>query len=338
MSLTVFKIRGSDNAQLQIVQSEFPKTINYTDITPVDGSFPAFTTAPIVYVLNATTGRNVFVSAKTTTSFTLDISTSGGGPGTYVIDLAIETEDTPASAPVTAGLRSAPYYCSILDVQNTIINLPQSFSAGRNLDFTKRRIYISQAYGKINAALSKGNYNLPVTLSVQAIVSNTLTAADALVNVDLDSAYNTSSFPVGSTIRINGNLSGMTYGDEFVNVVSISSTTRLVVEFLKNSYTNANTTIELCNDAFLYLRHCNAVGAAYYGLRSLIVGQGQSRNEQVDELKDDFFSCLKDLENGVIDVDGLTKNADDWIKTYQTENPTASDVSGSPVFSLDMKA
>ncbi len=47
--------------------------------------------------------------------------------------------------------------------------------------------------------------------------------------------------------------------------------------------------------------------------------------------------CLKGLREGTMAIDGLTKKTG-AIKTYQTENPNADDVVGSPVFALDMDA
>jgi len=322
MSITRFDIKGADNAALQIASTAFPATILFSAITPVDGSFPAFTSAPLVYVKGAShTGRVVYVddTLTTTTQFVLKLGTGGGAPGTYTVNLSLETEETPASAPIGTTVLTAPYYCSFQDVARKLESIPNSRSVGYATP-TLVRGHILAAYGKINAALSAGGYDVPVSLSQRTLITGALTASDNLVTLSLDSSgdYEAADFPVGSTIRING-FSSNTLTNEFVSVVSLVSTYSLKVEFLKESY-DANATIELCDVGFLFLKECNAQGATARVLRALAV-KGAVNNEIAEAEADEFAACLEMIKSGEIDLDGLSIASGQFIQSLQTDEP-----------------
>jgi len=296
-------------------------------LTPVDGTLPTFTTAPLVAVLNSDGTRPLDIDTITTTSFRVKGVGAGVNPTTISLEI-ISLEGVGAAAPSTAAARDFLYYCSVGDVQDDILNLKQSFASGKNLEFTLRRRLISRAYSKINSALKKGGYSVPVTNSVKQVISESLTASDNVVSFTVTDG---TKFSIGDTVRIHGQ-SGSSYNDEFTGIVQINGNV-LTVEFLENSY-NSDQTCELCSDGYLYLRDCNAIGASAAGLNAVAVGQGRSRNEKIDIQFDLFQKCLDDLASGNVVLDGLTRS-DSTIETYQSKNPDNADV--SPVFTVDMK-
>lgn len=320
MSLTRFVVKGADNTELSLLNTAFPSTITIANLEPVDGSFPTFTTAPIIYVIGADSDR-VWIdeSLTTTTQFVAKVRSSGGAPGTYTFNIAIETEDTPATSPVGATAVKAPYYCSYQDVKEALANLPISFGTNGAADITTARNHISRAYGAMSGALSAGGYTVPVALPVKTLLSSTITASDNLVALTIGSGESETNedFPVGSTIRINGTPSGITARDEFVNVVDHTSNKVIRVEWAKNTYTGT-ITIELCTEGFLFLRQCNTIGAAGSLLTALNIKRDSS-DENADNFIEEFESCLKQLRRGDIRLDGLVVGGN-FIESLQTEN------------------
>jgi hypothetical protein len=221
------------------------------------------------------------------------------------------------------------YYCTVDDIEDHLVNLKQSFGDTNNLNFKRRRRFISHIYGEINAALSQGKYQVPVTNSSKA-TTNALTASNDNVAI---TASDGSLFAAGNTVRVHGTSSNQ-HKDEFVGVVLVSSNT-VTVEFLENSYDNGST-IELCTSATIYLRRVNAIGAALLGIGGLAIGQGRSRNEKLADLQDQYNACLKEIREGTLNLAGLTvQTASDLIDSYQAANSNDTDV--APVIKVDME-
>ena len=327
MSLTRYVVKSADNAGLQIVQSAFPKTITFASLTPANGTFPTFTVAPVVYVLNADTGRTVFVdtSSTTTSQFVLAIGSSGGAPGTYNVDIALETIDVPTGQATSVTTRRAPYYCAPLDVEDALIN-SGAFTTNGPLTEQRMRRFVSRAYSQINAALVRGGYSLPVTNeTLDLVASFSPDTGNAAVAITLTNEL-TADFDVGTTVRLFGNLSGGLMGDEFTSIVQINSSLIVVVDYMQNDFSGTpNATIELCTEGFLFLRDCNVSGAAEMSLGGLTMGQGRSQNVKTESLKSDFQICLDLLSMGAISLNGLSRKSD-MIRTYQTDNPDADGV------------
>lgn len=340
MSLTRFTVRGSSNAELSIANTAFPSTITIADLEPVDGAFPTFTTAPIVYVIGASSDR-VWIdeSQTTTTTFVAKLRSGGGAPGTYTFNVAIETEDTPAAAVVGVVTRQVPYYCSKEDVEDSLINLKISFGTNGSGDFSSVNNNISRAYGAISSALSIGGYTVPATLDTSILITSALTAAETPVTLSLDSSSSltVTDFPIASTIRVSGKQSGsVNFLDEFVPIIAHGTTKQLTVNFLKNSYPSGSTTMSLCTEGFLFLRHCNALGAVAYILRGFNIKRDAS-DENSDNFMEEFKDCLEQLRSGDMVLDGLTKDSSSFIRSYQSINPNAADNLNQPFFAMDRK-
>ncbi len=335
--MTRYVITAANNSGLAIVQSAFPKTITFASLTPEDGTFPTFTVAPVVYVLNADTGRIIYVdtSSTTTTQFVLAIGSSGGAPGTYNVDIALETSDAPTGQAVSVTTRRAPYYCSRYDVEDALIN-SGGFTTNGKLDSNRIRRFISMAYSRVNAALVRGGYTVPVDNVTIDLVSSFSAATAGDVHALTLTNELAAAYPVGSTVRIFGTKSATTVGEEFTNIIQHNSTTIVAIEFMQNDFSAAasiDATIELCTEGFLYLRDCNMSGAAEMALNGITIGQGRNQNVKTESLKSDFQLCLDLLSMGAISLNGLSRQAD-MIRTYQTDNPNAAGV--DTVFQVGM--
>jgi ribosomal protein L35AE/L33A len=324
-----FIVRGATNAVLQIASTALPKTILFSQLTPVEGTLPAFSNAPLVYILSAGTTRYLDVDTETNTSFRIIASTTGP-TGTYTVDVGIINLDAVTSIPASETPVGFMGYCTSNDVEKDILNLKQSTGSGKSLDFTVRRLFIAQIYGEINAALSEGLYQAPVTNVTKQVITEALVAGDT---VNFFTVQDGTKFSAGKIVRIHGQ-NGSVYNDEFTHVVSVSGNV-VGVEFLKNSY-NAKATIELANDASLYLRSINSIGAALRALGGLIIGQAQSENSRANQLESWYDKTLTQIRLGKLVLDGLSYQVG-ILKSFQDGNPNDEDVTGAPIFRTSSK-
>jgi len=129
MALTEFLIKGADNSELQISVSELPKTVAFADLTPMDGTLPSFTVAPLVFI--ETTGSDGFLDVKSVTTTNFQIVTALlGADNSFVVSVRIVSEEPVADAPSVATAVAFPYYCSVNDVLDANVNLKQSHGSG----------------------------------------------------------------------------------------------------------------------------------------------------------------------------------------------------------------
>lgn len=221
------------------------------------------------------------------------------------------------------------YYCSLLDVQEEILNATPNWAAsGRKADDPFIRRAIRKSYTEINAKAKVGGYSVPITNSTKTTVDGALTVSNNVKTITIDD--NASLFSVGDTVRIHGKLSSV-YKDEFTGIVKIASSV-MTVEFLENAYDD-EATFELCTEGYLWLNSCNAIGAAYKVLAGLTVGQARSKNDRLAELRENWEDCKTELQKGTVDLDGLSVGKR-FIKTFQTDNPDEAEVVNGPLVTL----
>lgn len=303
-----FLALGADNSGLVVTPAQVPKTINYSDLTPFEGTLPTFTTAPAVSVMGAGHQRHFDVDTVGTTSFRIIAASSGGPPTSATLNIEIISLETASASPSSGVAIDFPYFCSLNDVDNEIINLTVAIAG--QLEHTIKRLFISQSYGEVNAALAAGGYDLPVLNLVKQAISGAITASD---NVRSFTVTDGTAYSISKTVRIHGQ-TGSIFNSEFVPIVGIS-TNVLTVEFAKNSY-DADSTCELCTLGFLHLRNCNTLGAAYRALNALAVKNPQL-SEKATEMREVYEMCLADLREGTILLNGLTQDGN-FIETIQT--------------------
>lgn len=224
MSLTEYMIRGADNVALQINTNSLPVTVTFASLTPVDGSFPTFTTGPVVYIVNATVaGSNVVrafeIDTIDTSGFRI-ISATSGPSGIATFNIKVETEDTPTSAPVGVVARQAPYYCSVNDVHDVLANIKNAAkTSGGVIDRQRIRRFILSAYGRLNGALAAAGYSVPVVLTQRSLFTND-PGTTGLQVINLPAGSDVNEWPVASTVRINSDISATEVADDFTAVRS----------------------------------------------------------------------------------------------------------------------
>lgn len=325
-----FLLLGADNSDLVVTPAQVPKTITIASQTPFEGTLPSFSPAPLVSVMGAGHQRHFDVDTVGTTTFRIIAASSGGAPTNATLNIEIISLNSATASPSSGTAIDFPYYCSLNDVDNELVNLTVAISSTGKLEHTAKRLFISQAYGDINSALSAGQYTAPVLNTVKQAMSGSITASDNVVSFTVTDG---TVYGIAETVRIHGR-TGNIFNSEFVPIVGISTNT-LTVEFAKNSY-NADSTCELCTLGFLHLRNCNTLGATYRALNALAI-KNTSLSAKADKLEKKFDKCMENLIAGKIFMDGFTKTSG-LIKTYQTENPNADDVVRAPVWRLDMKS
>ncbi len=309
---------GADNSGLVVTPAQVPKTITFASLTPFEGTLPTFTTAPLVSVMGAGHRRHFDVDTVGKTSFRIIASSSGGAPTNATINIEIISLETASASPSSGTAINFPYFCSLNDVDNEIINFTTAIGSSGKLEHTAKRLFISMAYGEINSALSVGGYTVPVLNSVKQAISGSITASDNVVSFTVTDG---TAYAIGDTVWLHGQ-TGNVFNSEFVPIVGIS-TNVLTVEFAKNSY-NADSTCELCTLGFLHLRSCNVLGAAYRAINALSVKNVNS-NEKAESLKETYQMCLSDLKDGDILLDGLSQGSS-FIESFQTNNSTEDSI------------
>lgn len=210
------------------------------------------------------------------------------------------------------------YFCSLNDIDDELVGLTTAISSSGLLEPTRKRRFISRAYGEINAALAAGGYTVPVLNSVKQLITGAITAKDDVIAITVEDG---TKFSVSDTVRIHGK-TGNIYLSEFVPIVLIA-TNALTIEFAKNSY-DASSTCELCTLGFLHLRNCNIDGAAYKALNALAI-KNTSLSEKAGEMKESYERCLSDLKDGKILLDGLAQGGD-FIESIQTADSTTNNI------------
>lgn len=217
------------------------------------------------------------------------------------------------------------YYCSVDDVKDELFDEPY-LTQDKHKPFDDRRILraMSKIYAEINAALKAGGYDVPVTNSVKSTTQDIEKADTINQTVVAVASGDGANFAAGNIVRIHGK-SKTFYHDEFTGIIAVSSD-NLTLHYLENPY-NAGATIELCSQGFLHLRMCNSLGTAARLLYGQVVRskENESKNKEIDGLLKEYKSCLEQLRQGEITLDGLTTGGS-VIATYHTENSTATDV------------
>jgi len=215
------------------------------------------------------------------------------------------------------------YYCSVMDVKDEIFDSPD-LTQDAHKPYDDRRImrFIAKAYAEINGALKAGGYDVPITNSTKTL---TLAdeKADSINQVVIGvTAGDGANFEPGDTVRIHGKSTTL-YNDEFVGIVNVS-TDNLTVQYLENDY-NVGSTVELCTEGALYVKSCNALGAAAKILLSKAARQDENKNKEIGALLKEYHRCLEQLRKGEIVLDGLTTGGS-VISTYFVDNSDATDV------------
>lgn len=316
---------GADNSGLVVTPAQVPKTINYSSLTPFEGTLPTFTTAPLVSVMGAGHQRHFDVDTVGTTSFRIIAASSGGPPTNATLNIEIISLETASASPSSGVAIDFPYYCSTKDIDNELINLTVAIGSTGQLERTIKRLFISQSFGEINSKLAVGGYDLPVLNTVKQAISGAITAVDDVVSFTVTDG---TVYSISKTVRLHGQ-SGNDFFSEFTAIVGIA-TNVLTVEFAKNSY-DADSTCELCTDGFLYLRNCNTLGAGYRCLNALAI-KNPDLSEKAADMREIYQMLLDDIKEGNILLDGLSMGGS-FIETLQTadsdENKIIFKVSGS---------
>ena len=318
MALSRYIILGSANAELVVTPAQVPKTVTIADLEPFNGTLPSFTTAPLISVLGATHQRHFDVDTIGTTTFRIIAGSSGGAPTTATLNIEIISLEVVEGAASVGTAIDFPYYCSTNDVENEILNLTVANAATGKLDRSVKRAFISQSYGEVNAALSKGGYDLPVLNSVKQPITQAITAVDDVVSFTVTDG---DAYDISKTVRLHGQ-SGDDFYSEFTPIVGIVSDI-LTVEYAENSY-DADSTCELCTDGFLYLRNCNTLGAAYRAVNALSI-KNPDMSEKADDMREVYQMCLADLKDGGVLLPGLSQGGS-FIETFQTNNDDENDI------------
>jgi len=318
-----FIVLGADNSELVVTPAQVPKTITLADLEPFEGTLPTFDPAPLVSVMGAGHQRHFDVDTVGKTTFRIIASSSGGAPTNATLNVEIISLNTASASPSSGVAIDFPYFCSLNDIDNEIVNLTVAIGSSGKLEHTIKRLFISQAYGEINSALKAGGYSVPVLNTVKQAISGSITASD---NVRSFTITDGTAYSISQTVRIHGQ-TGNIFNSEFVPIVGIS-TNVLTVEFAKNAY-DADSTCELCTLGFLHLRNCNTLGATYRALNALAI-EDLDLSDKADKLENKFDACLTDLKEGNILLDGLTQGGD-FIESIQTADTDTDNI----LFTID---
>ena len=306
-----------------------------TSPSPDEGSTipTTFVNVPIVEILRVYGDAKFYIADGDVTVTGVTISSSGFNDAPPIkVDLRVVSRETIAPTAGTQGTAVVwPFYCTLNDVKDKLTSMEMSFGTSGNLTDTVLNNAISAALGDINGAAGMGGYALPV---VNGSVTTINAGATASANAVTLGIVDITKITAGDLVFIHG-ASGSTFNAEFVGVVNVDTTAKTaVVLFLRQAY-NSGSTIETCSQAFKVFRECNAISAAMKALNSTTVGQSIGKNEKVSTFEGFLAKCLKGLMEGTIALDGLSKRTG-AIKTFQTENPDATDVKNGPVWHLDM--
>lgn len=320
---TEFTIPGVTITQSHLDGTQFP----FASLpTPTAGTLPTFSTAPVVFIRNADTNRYLVIdgSLTDTTGFTVLGGDVYSDDPPYSVVLGIITTDVTQAAAGVGTAVGFPYYCSIIDVQDLLLQRVESFGAKSGttvpLHDSRLRRFISRATAKVNGALRNGRYSIPAINSVKQLISNSLTASANIVT--LNSVEDGDQFAIGDTVRVHGTSSNV-YNDEFTNVVSINSDV-VDVEFLENSY-DANATIERVLLGMDTLRHITAEGAAEMALGGQTVRSTTQANGKLERLSSQFEKDLKAIRGGDLVLEGLTREAPISSYAYQNRSTLPND-------------
>lgn len=292
-----------------------------------------FNNAPAVEITRVYGDAKFYVADGDVTTTQVTITGSGfNDPLPIKIDLKVVSRETVSPTLGAPGTAVAwPFYATILDVQDKLVSIDKLFDTSGKLTDTVLTNMLSLSIGDINGAAAIGGYDLPITnpnittLSAGQVASATPVA---LAITDI------TKLSIGDIAFIHGALSSA-FNAEFVEIVNIDTTAlTATVLFTRFGY-DSGVTIESCTPAFKMIRQCHAIASAMAALNSTTVGQSIGRNEKVARFEGFLRECMKGLMEGTLAIEGLSKKTG-AIKTFQTENPDASDVKDGPVWALDM--
>lgn len=304
--------------------------ILFSSLTPIVGTLPTFSSAPVVWIIQQDTNRPLYIdpSDVTTSQFQVRGWDDYTDVPPYTVTVRILVTGQSAVGASSADPVNFPWYCSLDDVKDVLTQYDETIVAAGNLDENKLRRFISQAYGRINSALARGSYQVPAVNTTKQTMSGSLSASANVVTINQVS--DGSAFTEGDTVRIHGP-SGSGYNDEFTSVVAISG--NLVdVLWLNNSY-DADSTIEVVIEGMETLRHLNAQGAALLATGALTLGYSDASNDKEDNLTDAFSKGCQDIQSGALRLPGLSKNN---VTTYIEQNASQLWNQGAPVFKTGM--
>ncbi len=248
------------------------------------------------------------------------------------IDIRVTSRETVSPAAGAAGVAvSWPFYATLDDVKDKILSIKEAYGTDGDLTDEVMTNQISLAYSDLHAAAGIGGYQVPL----ENTDITTLTAGQAVSAVPVALGISDiSKLAAGDVAFIHG-AGGSAYNAEYLSIVNVDTTAKTAVALsVRNAY-DSGVTIEKCTEAWKVFRQCNAIAAAKGALNSMVVGQPIGRNEKVQNFVDFLDRCLKGLMDGTLTLTGLSKKSG-FIKTFQTENPDASDVKNGSVWALDM--
>lgn len=206
-----------------------------------------------------------------------------------------------------------PGYCSILDVQDELINL--DFGTNTNLTDARLNRLRSGVNGEINVALATGGYTVPVSLTTTTTTSGAEAASTDTEAIEVVSA---SAFSAGDTIRIEG-LSTTTWNDDFTDVVSIATNTMTVFALGKGF--DAGATVTLITEGYKKLREMEKIGTALKALNTISVREGRSDNSKISRMREWYDAQYAMLMNGELNLPGLS-TGNSFIQNAQTDDDT----------------
>ena len=248
------------------------------------------------------------------------------------IDFRVISRETASPTAGAAGVVVAwPFYATLDDVKDKLRSTKEIYGTDGDITDEVMMNQISMAYAELHSAAGLGGYQVPLENTDRT----TLSAGQAVsaVPVALGIA-DISKLATGDLAFIHG-AGGAAYNAEYVSIMNVDTSAKTAVALsVRNAY-DSGVTIEKCTEAWKVFRQCNAIAAAKGALNSMVVGQPIGRNEKVQNFVDFLEKCLKGLMDGTLTLTGLSKKSG-FIKTFQTENPDASDVKNGSVWALDM--
>jgi len=313
----------------------FTWTALQTSPSPDEGStiLATFVNIPQVEIVRTYGDAKFFIASGGVTTTGVTITSSGGNPPVpQTIDLRVTSRETATPAAGAAGTAvSWMFYATLDDVKDKLLALKEIYGTGGDLTDEILMNQISMAYADIHAAAGLGGYQVPL----ENTDITTLTAGQAVSAVPVALGISDISKLVAGDLAFLHGAGGAAYNAEYVSIVNVDTTANTAVALsVRNAY-DSGVTIEKCTEAWKVFRQCNAIAAAMAALNSKTTGQPIGKNEKVQTFQSFLDRCLKGLMDGKLTLTGLSKKSG-FIKTFQTENPTESDVENGGVWALDM--
>ena len=292
-----------------------------------------FVNIPQVEIIRTYGDAKFFIADGDVTVTGVTISSSGfNDPLPQDIDLRVISRETVSPTAGAAGVAvSWPFYATLDDVKDKILSIKAAYGTDGDLTDEVMTNQISLAYSDLHAAAGIGGYQVPL----ENTDITTLTAGQAVSAVPVALGISDISKLAAGDVAFLHGAGGAAFNAEYVSIVNVDTTAKTAVALsVRNAY-DSGVTIEKCTEAWKAFRQCNSIAAAKGALNSMVVGQPIGRNEKVQNFVDFLDRCLKGLMDGTLTLTGLSKKSG-FIKTFQTENPDASDVKHGSVWALDM--